>query len=86
MAVVLDELMSSVALANDDSGAVRARAAHRPSKVTLMTANSSVIIHGPPQNGRCRWSGSIFAEIMAPSGNAMPILRLSSSCSSEKIR
>ena len=39
-----------------------------------MTANSSVIIHGPPQNGGCRWSGRIFAEIIAPSGSAMPIL------------
>ena len=42
-------LKLSAALANDDSGAVSARAAHRPSRVTLMTANSSVIIQGLPR-------------------------------------
>jgi hypothetical protein len=49
-------LKLSAALANDDSGAVKARAAHRPSRVKLMTANSNVIIQGPPQNGRCHRS------------------------------
>ena len=66
-------LKFSAALAKDDSGAVNARAAHRPSSVTLMKANISVIIHGPPQNrGRGR-SVDIDAEIMVPSGNATPM-------------
>ena len=47
-------LKLSAAFANDDSGAVKVRAAHRPSSVTLMMANSNVTTHGPLQNGRCR--------------------------------
>ena len=67
-------LKFSAAFANDDSGAVNARAAHSPSKVTLMTANITVIIHGPAQNDECdRWSGKILAEIIVPSGSARPI-------------
>ena len=58
-AAVPSRLKSSAAFANDDSGAVRARAAHSPSSVTLMTANSSVVIHGPPQNGRGRKSAEL---------------------------
>jgi len=50
-------LKRSAALAKEDSGAARARAAHTPSSVTLITANSSVIIHGLPQNGGHRRSG-----------------------------
>ena len=65
-------LKLSAALAKDDSGAVRTRAAHRPSKVTLMTANNSVVIQGPRQNGRCHRSGGSFAAISAPSGSATP--------------
>ena len=80
-------LKFSAALANDDSGAVRARAAHRPSSVTLMTANSSVIIQGPAQNGgRGRCSGIRFAAIAAPSGSAMPILEVLTSGASVKMR
>ena len=79
-------LKLSAAFANADNGAVSARAAHRPSSVTLMTANSSVIIQGPPRNGARRCSGVRFAEIIAPSGNTMPTLRLSPSGGSAKMR
>ena len=65
---------------------VKARAAHRPSDVTLMMANINVTVHGPIQNGRCRCSGGIFAEIIAPSGSAIPIVWVSSPCGSGKIR
>ena len=68
-------LKLSAAFANDDSGAVRARAAHRPSRLTQITANSRVVIQGPRQNGRSHCSGGNFAEIIAPSGSAMPTLR-----------
>ena len=68
------------------SGAVKARAAHRPSRVTLITANSSVIIHGPPQNGGWCWSGTTCAEIAVPSGRATATLRGSRGPASAKIR
>ena len=72
-------LKLSAALAKDDSGAVNARAAHRPSKVTLMTANSSVIIQGLPRNGGRGRSGRTLAEIIVPSGKPMPSLRFAPS-------
>jgi hypothetical protein len=68
-------LKLSAAFAKDDSGAVNARAAHRPSNVTLMTANSSVIIQGLPRNGGCGRSGRTLAEIIVQAGKPMPILR-----------
>jgi hypothetical protein len=71
-------LKLSAAFANDDSGAVKTRATHKPSNVRLMTAKRNVVVHGPIQNGRSPGSGSTFAEIIAPSGNAMPILWVSS--------
>ncbi len=79
-------LKFSAAFAIDDSGAVKARAAHNPSMLTLTIANSKVISHGPAQNGRCRRSGKIFAETIAPSGSAMPTRWLSPSCASGNIR
>ncbi len=79
-------LKFSAALANADSGAVRARAAHRPSRVTLLTPNSNVIIHGSVQNGRCRAFCMRFAEIAAPSGSTMRTLWTSASRASKKIR
>jgi len=55
--------------------------------VTLMTANSSFIIQGPAQNGgRGRWSGARFAEIIVPSGSAMPIRPVFPSGTGAKIR
>ncbi len=45
-------LKFSAAFAIDDSGAVKARAAHNPSMLTLTIANSKVTIQGPAQNGR----------------------------------
>jgi len=46
-------LKFSAAFANEDSGAVSARAAHTPSTVTLMMVNSSVTIQVPlKKNGR----------------------------------
>src|ERR1700694_5687287 len=45
-------LKLSAALANDDSGAVKARAVHRPSNVTLMAANSNVVLQEPCGNHR----------------------------------
>ena len=74
-AVALFRLKLSAALANADSGALTLRAAQRPSRVTLMTANDSVIIHGPPQNGGEWRSGATSADTAVPSGSAMPILR-----------
>ena len=68
------------------AGAVRARAAHRLSRLTQTTANSRVVIHGPRQNGRSHCSGGSFAEIIAPSGSAMATLRPSGPWASEKIR
>ena len=79
-------LKLSAAFANDDSGAVNARAAHRPSNVTLMTANSSVIIQGPPRNGGRGRSGRMLAEIIMPSGKPMPSLRVSPPLASWKMR
>ncbi|MEH2495860.1 hypothetical protein V1294_002339 [Bradyrhizobium sp. AZCC 1678] len=46
--------------------------------VTLMTANSSVIIQGPPRNGGRGRSGRRLAEIIMPSGTPMPTLRVPS--------
>ncbi len=71
-ASVLFRLKLSAARANALSGAVKARAAHRPSKVTLITANIAVIIQGPPQNGGGRLGIGMVAAIIAPSGSAMP--------------
>ena len=79
-------LKLSAAFANDDSGAVRARAAHRPSRPTQMTANSRVVIHGPRQNGRSHCPGGSLAEIIAPSGSAIATLRPSAPWASEKTR
>ncbi len=64
----------SAAFAKADSGAVSARAAHRLSRLTLTIANSSVAIQDPAQNGRGRGSRNTRAEIMLPSGRAMPTL------------
>ena len=86
-AVAPFRLKLSAAFANEDNGAAKARAAHSPSRVTLMTANSSVIIHGPPmKGGRGRWSGSRLADIIAPSGSTMPSFRVSPSDGAAKIR
>ena len=79
-------LKLSAALANEDSGAARARAAHSPSRVTLITANSSVIIQGLPMKGGRRGSGIRLADIIVPSGSTMPSLRVSPSPSAAKIR
>ena len=79
-------LKLSAALANDDSGAVSARAAHSPSRVTQTTANSRVVIHGPRQNGRSHCSDGSFAEIIAPSGSTMATLRPCDPWTSENIR
>ena len=80
-------LKLSAAFANEDNGAAKARAAHSPSRVTLMTANSSVIIQGlPMKGGRGRWSGSRLADSIAPSGSTMPSFRVSPSDGAAKIR
>ena len=52
-----------------------------------MTANNSVIIHGPAQNGgRGRCSGIRLAAIAVPSGSAMPIRLVLTSGASVKMR
>ena len=51
-----------------------------------LRSGNSVVIQGLPRNGgRGRWSDKMLAEIIAPSGNAMPSLRVSPSGGSAKM-